>query len=43
MIKAILNRTAAQDGDMIFFGADNEKNCCRRDGRTAPEVGKTLV
>ena len=25
IIEAILDRTAAQDGDMIFFGADNKK------------------
>lgn len=39
IINAILERTGAQDGDMIFFGADN-KSCCRRAGRAAPEAGQ---
>ncbi len=25
IVEAILERTGAQDGDMIFFGADNKK------------------
>ncbi|XPE44497.1 GAD domain-containing protein [Shigella flexneri] len=27
-IEAILNRTAAQDGDMIFFWCRQQENCC---------------
>lgn len=38
IIEAILERTGAQDGDMIFRCRQQE-NCCRRDGRTAPESG----
>ena len=42
IIEAILDRTAAQDGDMIFFGADNKKIVADAMGALRLKVGKDL-
>lgn len=42
IIEDILDRTAAQDGDMIFFGADNKKIVADAMGALRLKVGKDL-
>ena len=42
IIEAILERTGAQDGDMIFFGADNKKIVADAMGALRLKVGKDL-
>ena len=42
IIEAILERTGAQDGDMIFFGADNKKIVADAMGSLRLKVGKDL-
>ncbi|MEW5562189.1 aspartate--tRNA ligase [Enterobacter asburiae] len=42
IIEEILNRTGAQDGDMIFFGADNKKVVADSMGALRLKVGKDL-
>src|SRR5699024_402986 len=42
IIEAILDRTAAQDGDMIFFGTDNKKIVADAMGALRLKVGKDL-
>ena len=42
IIEAILDRTAAQDGDTIFFGADNKKIVADAMGALRLKVGKDL-
>ena len=42
IVEAILDRTAAQDGDMIFFGADNKKVVADALGALRLKVGKDL-
>ncbi len=39
IVEAILDRTGAQDGDMIFFGADNKKVVADALERAASEAG----
>ncbi|MDN8598927.1 aspartate--tRNA ligase [Citrobacter sp. S2-9] len=42
IVEAILDRTAAQDGDMIFFGADNKKVVADSMGALRLKLGKDL-
>ncbi len=42
IVKAILERTGAQDGDMIFFGADNKKVVADALGALRLKLGKDL-
>ena len=42
IVEAILARTAAQDGDMIFFGADNKKVVADALGALRLKLGKDL-
>jgi len=42
-LQAVLERTGAQDGDLIFFGADKEKNRQRRHRRLAHQGGPQRV
>ncbi|HBR6621572.1 TPA: aspartate--tRNA ligase [Klebsiella pneumoniae] len=42
IVEAILDRTGAQDGDMIFFGADNKKVVADALGALRLKLGKDL-
>ena len=42
IVEAILERTGAQDGDMIFFGADNKKVVADAMGALRLKLGKDL-
>ena len=42
IVEAILERTGAQDGDMIFFGADNKKIVADAMGALRLKLGKDL-
>jgi aspartyl-tRNA synthetase len=42
IVEAILERTGAQDGDMIFFGADNKKVVADSMGALRLKLGKDL-
>ncbi len=42
IVEAILERTGAQDGDMIFFGADNNKVVADALGALRLKLGKDL-
>ena len=42
IVEAILERTGAQDGDMIFFGADNKKVVADALGALRLKLGKDL-